>query len=94
MTRESTPAANRLFHQYTSPAVMALPAAINGAGAVVIGLLALLLGLSNGLLTTAAMVAAPDSVEPRAAALCGNIMVLSLILGLCIGAASGFIWLL
>lgn len=69
-------------------------AATRGAGGVVIGLLAALLGLSNGLLTAAAMMLGPRLVEPRAAALCGNIMVLSLIMGLCLGAACGFLWLL
>ena len=69
-------------------------AATRGAGGVVIGILAALLGVSNGVLTAAAMMLGPSLVEPRAAALCGNIMVLSLILGLCLGAACGFLWLL
>ena len=53
--------------------------ATQGAGGVVIGFLAALLGLSNGYLTASAMMLGPKLVEQRAAALCGNIMVLSLI---------------
>jgi solute carrier family 29 (equilibrative nucleoside transporter), member 1/2/3 len=69
-------------------------AATKGAGGVVIGFLAALLGLSNGYLTASAMMLGPTLVESRAAALCGNIMVLSLIAGLNLGAACGFLWLL
>jgi len=60
----------------------------------VIGLLTALLGTSNGYLTAVAMVEAPAQVPPAAAEMCGNISVLFLILGLCIGAACGFLWLL
>jgi equilibrative nucleoside transporter 1/2/3 len=69
-------------------------AAIKGVGGVITGFLAASLGLSNGYLTASAMILGPKIVESRAAALCGNIMVLSLIAGLCIGAACGFLWLL
>ncbi|GAB4815688.1 hypothetical protein N2152v2_002734 [Parachlorella kessleri] len=69
-------------------------AAASGAGPAVIGLLTLLLGLSNGYLTCCAMTTAPERVPPSLAALAGNLMVLSLVLGLCIGAACGFLWLL
>lgn len=71
--------------------------AIYGAGPIFSGLLALLLGVSNGYLTAEAMMLAPTRVQGNntaASYLCGNIMVLSLILGLCIGAACGFLWLL
>lgn len=69
-------------------------AATKGWGGLVIGVLAALLGLSNGYLTASAMILGPKLVESRAAALCGNIMVLSLIAGLSLGAACGFLWLL
>jgi len=69
-------------------------AAVKGAGGLVIGFLAALLGLSNGYLTASAMILGPKIVESRASALCGNIMVLSLIAGLSLGAACGFLWLL
>ncbi len=68
--------------------------ATHGAGGVVMGLLSSLLGLTNGYLTASAMMLGPELVEQRAAALCGNIMVLSLIAGLNLGAACGFLWLL
>jgi equilibrative nucleoside transporter 1/2/3 len=70
------------------------PAATSGSGPLVIGLLTLLLGLSNGYLTSCSMIGAPERVPASAAALAGNLMVLSLVLGLCIGAACGFLWLL
>ena len=69
-------------------------AATSSAGPAVIGLLTLLLGMSNGYLTCCAMTTAPERVPPSMAALAGNLMVLSLVLGLCIGAACGFLWLL
>ena len=73
-------------------------AATRGAGGVVIGVLTVLLGLSNGYLTSTTMMEGPakfSKEEPFVAVmLCGNIMVLSLILGLCIGAGCGFLWLL
>ena len=69
-------------------------AAVGGAGPAVIGLLTVLLGTSNGYLTACAMIEGPSAVPPAAAELAGNLMVLFLILGLCIGAASGFLWLL
>jgi equilibrative nucleoside transporter 1/2/3 len=69
-------------------------AATRGGGPAVVGPLTLLLGVTNGYLTASAMMAAPLRVAPQAAALAGNIMVLALIAGLCIGAACGFLWLL
>jgi equilibrative nucleoside transporter 1/2/3 len=53
-----------------------------------------LLGLSNGYLTSCAMIEAPSHVPPAWGDLAGNLMVCSLILGLCLGAAGGFLWLL
>lgn len=82
----------------TAPPTLSPPprpaAATGGAGPGVIGLLAVLLGLSNGWLTSCAMIGAPQRVAASAAALAGNLMVLSLILGLCVGAFCGFLWLL
>lgn len=69
-------------------------AATSGAGPAAIGPLTALLGASNGYLTACAMVEAPARVPPAAAEAVGNLMVLFLILGLCIGAACGFLWLL
>lgn len=40
------------------------------------------------------MIGAPARVPAAAAALAGNLMVLSLVAGLCVGAACGFLWLL
>jgi uncharacterized protein involved in exopolysaccharide biosynthesis len=40
------------------------------------------------------MIRAPSTVPPAAAGLAGNLMVLSLVLGLCLGAAASFLWLL
>ena len=59
------------------------------------GLLTLALGATNGYLTACAMMAAPAlAADPQSAALAGNAMVLSLVAGLCVGAALGFLWLL
>lgn len=69
-------------------------AAVGGAGPAVIGLLTVLLGASNGWCTACAMMAGAAAAPPTAADLAGNLMVLFLILGLCIGAACGFLWLL
>ncbi|KAL4434383.1 hypothetical protein ABPG75_000824 [Micractinium tetrahymenae] len=69
-------------------------AAVGGAMPAIIGTLALLLGASNGFLSSCAMMRAPSLVPPAAGELAGNMMVLFLILGLCIGAACGFLWLL
>lgn len=69
-------------------------AANSGASVGFIGILTVLLGVSNGFLTSAAFLAAPKLVAPVDADLCGNIMVLALVVGLCIGAACGFLWLL
>lgn len=69
-------------------------AAVGGAGPAVLGLLTALLGTTNGWLTACAMMAGAAAAPPAAAELAGNLMVLFLILGLCIGAACGFLWLL
>lgn len=69
-------------------------AAVGGAGPATIGVLAAALGASNGYLTAAAMMEGAAAAPPAAAELAGNLMVLCLILGLCIGAAAGFLWLL
>ncbi|PSC75565.1 Equilibrative nucleoside transporter 4 [Micractinium conductrix] len=69
-------------------------AATLGGGPAVIGPLTVLLGLSNGYLTSCSMIEAPLRVPPAAADLAGNTMVLFLILGLCLGAAASFLWLL
>lgn len=69
-------------------------AAVSGGGPVVLTALTLLLGGSNGWLTACAMIEGAAAAPPAAAELAGNIMVLFLIVGLCIGAACGFLWLL
>lgn len=69
-------------------------AAVWGGGPPAMGLLTLALGASNGHLTACAMMEGAAAAPPGAAELAGNLMVLSLILGLCIGAAAGFLWLL
>ena len=69
-------------------------AAVGGAGPAILGLLTALLGGTNGWLTACAMMAGAAAAPPAAAELTGNLMVLFLILGLCIGAACGFLWLL
>lgn len=78
--------------------ILFLPAfylvASQAAGPGVVGVLATLLGVSNGWLTANGFMLAPPLVHPTAANICGNIMVYSLIVGLCIGAACGFLWLL
>lgn len=66
----------------------------SGTGAAMIGFLTLALGLTNGWLTTCAMVSGPMRVGPSRAGLVGNVLVLSLIIGLCVGAGCGFLWLL
>lgn len=68
--------------------------ASHGAGAVATGALTLLLGLSNGYLTSCVMIAAPEGLRGRRAALVGNLMVFALVMGLCLGATCGFLWLM
>lgn len=51
------------------------------------------LGCSNGYCCACAMMRAPAAVPPAAAGLAGNLMVLFLVLGLCLGAGASFIWL-
>ncbi|KAL6781939.1 hypothetical protein ACKKBF_B10025 [Auxenochlorella protothecoides x Auxenochlorella symbiontica] len=52
------------------------------------------LGFTNGVLTSSAMATAPAHVAPSQAGLAGSIMVLSLDVGLVLGAALSFLWLL
>ena len=59
-----------------------------------ISILTIFLGISNGALTTINMVYAIDLVDNSEHHLCGNLNVFFLVLGLNIGALSGFIWLL
>lgn len=59
-----------------------------------ISVLTILLGITNGALTTINMVYATVLVESKEQKLCGNINVLFLVLGLNVGAFSGFLWLL
>ncbi|KAK9803157.1 hypothetical protein WJX72_005612 [[Myrmecia] bisecta] len=63
-------------------------------GAVLTSLLTVLLGASNGYLTALAMMSAPRGYQGADAEIAGNIMVFFLVLGLCTGAACGFLWLL
>ena len=78
--------------------ILFLPAfylvASQAAGPGVVGVLATFLGVTNGYLTANAFMMAPPLVPSTAANVCGNIMVYSLIVGLCIGAVCGFLWLL
>ena len=71
-------------------------AALGGAGPAIIGCLTVALGASSGYCTACAMILGPEMVPPgaAAAALAGNLMVLALITGLCLGAFAGFLWLL
>ena len=57
-------------------------------------LLTAALGSTNGFVCACAMIRAPAMVPAAAAGLAGNLMVLSLVLGLCLGAAASFLWLL
>ncbi|WPT13286.1 Equilibrative nucleotide transporter 8 [Picochlorum sp. SENEW3] len=59
-----------------------------------VSILTILLGLTNGALTTVCMVFAPTLVSPDKMDLCGNLTVLALVVGLNLGAFSGFLWLL
>lgn len=59
-----------------------------------VSILTILLGLTNGALTTVCMVFAPTLVSPNKMELCGNLTVLALVVGLNLGAFSGFLWLL
>ena len=68
--------------------------AVLGGGPSVMGALTLALGASNGWLTACAMMEGAAAAPPGGAELAGNAMVLCLILGLCLGAAAGFLWLL
>lgn len=66
-----------------------------GGGPLVIAPLTLALGLSNGLLTSAAMVGAPQQVQGLAEKqLVGNVTVFALVGGLSVGAACSFLWFL
>lgn len=57
-------------------------------------LLTATLGASNGFSCACAMMRAPANVPPAAAGLAGNLMVLFLVAGLCLGATASFAWLL
>ncbi len=76
------------------PAFYAAAHAGPGFGPAAVAALTAALGVSNGWLTSSAMVAAPLASDPAAAPLVGNLMVLALVGGLCVGAAYGFLWLL
>lgn len=61
-----------------------------------VGVLSVMLGVSNGWMTSSAFVAAAEKVDGGdvdKAGLTGNLMVLSLVVGLCLGAACGMLWL-
>lgn len=57
-------------------------------------LFALGLGFSNGSLTTTSFVYASECAGVGHAELAGNVMVLSLMFGLMLGAFAGWLWLL
>lgn len=59
-----------------------------------ISILTILLGISNGALTTINMVYATMLVDNTEQQTCGSVSVLFLMLGLNLGAFSGFLWLL
>ena len=65
-----------------------------GSGPWLESLLSVLLGVSNGWITALAMMAAPVGLQGPEAAMAGQILVFSLVLGLSLGAACGFLWLL
>ena len=69
-------------------------AALAQAGVPAALLLTATLGSTNGYVCACAMIRAPATVPPASAALAGNLMVLSLVVGLCLGAAASFVWLL
>ena len=59
-----------------------------------LSILTILLGVSNGALTTINMIYATMLVDSREQQLCGAVSVFFLVLGLNLGAFSGFFWLL
>lgn len=66
-----------------------------GAGATAISILTLLLGASNGFLTTVAITRGPTLLETAEEKnLAGNLAVLAMIGGLSVGALCSFLWLL
>ena len=69
-------------------------AAVSQAGVPAVLLLTASLGSTNGFVCACAMIRAPATVPSAAAGLAGNLMVLSLVLGLCLGAGASFLWLL
>lgn len=69
-------------------------ASLAQAGVPAALLLTAALGSSNGYVCACAMVRAPTSVPAASAGLAGNLMVLSLVVGLCLGAGASFVWLL
>ena len=64
-----------------------------GAGPIVMALLTLALGVSNGYLTAIAMMRAPAGLQSVEAELAGHLSVVALIVGLCLGALCSFLWL-
>lgn len=69
-------------------------AAVLHAGPPLLLVLTAALGTSNGFACACAMMAAPAAAPPGAASLAGNVMVLCVVLGLCLGAGASFLWLL
>jgi equilibrative nucleoside transporter 1/2/3 len=62
---------------------------------LLVSILTIFLGLTNGALTTITMMFAPSLItDEEEVELCGNLTVLCLIFGLNVGAFSGFLWLL
>ncbi len=69
-------------------------AARSGAGEAPLFLLTLALGLSNGFLTAASFAFAPRGLPVESLELAGLALVLALLVGLTLGAFSGWLWLL
>ena len=69
-------------------------AARSGAGEAPLFLLTLALGLSNGFLTAASFAFAPRGLPVERLELAGLALVLALLVGLTLGAFSGWLWLL
>ena len=69
-------------------------AARSGAGEAPLFLLTLALGLSNGFLTAASFAFAPRGLPAESLELAGLALVLALLVGLTLGAFSGWLWLL
>lgn len=65
-----------------------------GSGVLVLAGLTFLLGVSNGYLSSLAMMRAPHGLDPTSAEGAGTMMVFFLLTGLTLGAFSGWLWLL